>query len=540
MRARKWTFWLLCAAICMCIAAPAADAAEAAVIRIVLDGKTIKSDVAPYIIPGVNVTMVPLRVISEELKASVEWSQADQRATITSRDGKTIRMVKGDTVATVNGDIVRLDNTVLLNKGRVMVPLRFVSEVLGLQVNWNQSNRTITMLSAAVDHPSDGTVTPPTEPEPSPGPDANTGMRGAWVSTVYNLDWPSAASYLNPVKQMGEFVSLLDDLQNMGLNAVFVQVRPAGDALYPSKLVPWSKYVTGVQGLAPTYDPLAFMIEEAHKRDMEFHAWFNPFRAHVDAKTESLAPTHVSKEHPDWIVNAAGKLYINPGIPEARQHIINAIMEVVNGYDVDGVHLDDYFYPSNVTFADDVTFKTFNSAKIQSKADWRRDNINEFVRQLGDSIHKANPQVEYGISPFGVWRNKAVDKTGSDTKASITAYDDMYADVRTWIKQGWIDYITPQIYWSLSFNVARYDKLVDWWAEEVKSTGVDLYIGHSPYKLGTKEAGWQSAQEMVNQLEYNRKYTEVKGDVFFSAKDLRKNTLDIVNVLRTYYSEQAK
>lgn len=539
MRFKKWTIWLLFAAICLSIAAPISQAAEAAGIRIILNGKTIESDVAPYIIPKVNVTMVPLRVISQELKATVNWSSAEQKVTIASGDSKTILMNSGSTVATVNGESVKLDASVQVKAGRAMVPLRFVSEQLGLEVNWNQKTQTITLLTTVIDDPSGGidTPTPNPEPDPNPLPDTGAGLRGAWVSTVYNLDWPSAASYLNPVKQMGEYISLLDDLQSMGMNAVFVQVRPAGDALYPSKLVPWSKFLSGVQGLAPTYDPLAFMIEETHKRNMEFHAWFNPFRANVDAKTDSLAPNHVAKEHPDWIVNAGGKLLINPGIPEARQHIINAIMEVVNTYPIDGVHLDDYFYPSNVTFADDAAFQTYNLSKIKTKADWRRNNINEFVRQLGESIHKANPLLEYGVSPFGVWRNIAVDKTGSDTKAGVTAYDDMYADVRTWIKQGWIDYVNPQIYWSLSFNNARYDKLVDWWAQEVKGTGVDLYIGHSPYKLGTKEAGWQSAQEIINQLEYNKKYPEVKGDVFFSAKDIRKNVLGIKDVLSTYYTK---
>ncbi|MDQ8738050.1 family 10 glycosylhydrolase [Paenibacillus sp. LHD-38] len=530
MKIRKWSILLLLAVICLSAAAPVGQAAEAAGIRIILNGKVIESEVAPYILPKVNITMVPLRVISEELKASVTWSSAERRVTIKSSGNKTITMDSGSTAAIVNGESVKLDASVQVKAGRAMVPLRFVSEQLGLTVNWSQSNKTITLLS--------GGITPPApDPDPNGDPEETEELRGAWVSTVYNLDWPSSASYLNEVKQMGEFVSLLDDLQSMGMNAVFVQVRPAGDAFYPSDLVPWSKYLSGVQGLAPSYDPLAFMIEEAHKRNMEFHAWFNPFRASVDNKTDQLAANHVTKQHPDWIVNAGGKLYINPGIPEARQHIIDTIMEVVNGYAVDGVHLDDYFYPSNIVFADDSAFQAYNPAKIAAKADWRRSNINEFVRQLGESIHKANPKVKYGISPFGVWRNKAVDKTGSDTKASITAYDDMYADVRTWIQRGWVDYITPQIYWSLSFTAARYDKLVDWWAQEVKGTDVDLYIGHSPYKLGTKEAGWQSAQEMINQLKYNKKYAEIKGDVFFSAKDLRKNTLGIMDELRTYYSE---
>jgi uncharacterized lipoprotein YddW (UPF0748 family) len=540
MKWGKWTIWLLLVVICMTAAAPISQAAQKAGIRIILNGKAIESDVSPYIIPKVNVTMVPLRIISEELGATVNWNAKAQSVTIQGSGNKGISMTSGSTVATVNGESIKLDASVQVKAGRAMVPLRFVSEQLGLTVNWNQMEQMITLLTAVVEDPTGEIPLPDPDPTPVPIPDPNTGtgtkeLRGAWVSTVFNLDWPSQSSYQNAVKQMGEFVSLLDDLQGMGLNAVFVQVRPAGDALYPSKLVPWSKYLSGVQGLAPTYDPLAFMIEETHKRNMEFHAWFNPFRANVDAKTDQLAENHVVKQQPAWIVNAGGKLYINPGIPAARQHIIDTIMEVVNGYAIDGIHLDDYFYPSNVDFADEAAFKSYNAGKITSKADWRRSNINDFVRQLGESIHAVKPQLKYGISPFGVWRNKSADKTGSDTNAGVTAYDNMYADVRTWIQKGWIDYINPQIYWSLSFNVARYDKLVDWWVQEVKGTGVDLYIGHSPYKLGTKEAGWQSAQEIINQLEYNKKYPEVKGDVFFSAKDLRKNPLGIMDVLRTYY-----
>lgn len=544
MKLGKWTIWLLFAAICMTAIAPISQAAPKAGIHIILNGKTVESDVSPYILPKVNVTMVPLRIISEELGASVNWNAKERSVSIQGSGNKQILMTSGSTIADVNGESVKLDASVQVKAGRAMVPLRFVSEQLGLTVNWNQAKQTIT-LTAAIEDPSEDIPLPDPVPnpipdpipvpEPSPGPVTKTELRGAWVSTVYNLDWPSKSSYQNAVKQMGEFISLLDELQGMGMNAVFVQVRPTGDALYPSKLVPWSKYLSGVQGLAPTYDPLAFMIEETHKRNMEFHAWFNPFRANVDTKIDQLADIHVTKQHPDWIVNAGGKLYINPGIPAARQHIIDTIMEVVNGYAIDGVHLDDYFYPSNVAFADDAAFKINNAGKITSKADWRRNNINEFVRQLGESIHTVKPQVKYGISPFGVWRNKSVDKTGSDTSAGVTAYDNMYADARTWIQKGWIDYINPQIYWSLSFNAARYDKLVDWWVQEVKGTGVDLYIGHSPYKLGTKEAGWQSAQEMIDQLEYNKKYPEVKGDVFFSAKDLRKNQLGIIDALRTYY-----
>jgi uncharacterized lipoprotein YddW (UPF0748 family) len=186
-------------------------------------------------------------------------------------------------------------------------------------------------------------------------------------------------------------------------------------------------------------------------------------------------------------------------------------------------------------FADDATYSAYNANKFTNKADWRRDNINQFVEQLGKSIHKAKPQVRFGISPFGVWRNQAVDATGSDTKASVTAYDNMYADVRTWIKSEWVDYIVPQIYWSMSLKIAQYDKLADWWANEVRGTNVDLYIGHAPYKLGTKEIGWDNAQEIINQLKYNEKLFEVKGDIYFSAKDLRRNPLGLVPLLKAYY-----
>ncbi|NIK77751.1 uncharacterized lipoprotein YddW (UPF0748 family) [Paenibacillus castaneae] len=538
MKSAKWTIWLLIFALCMTMSAPVSQAAQAAGIRIILNGKVIESEISPFILPKVNVTMVPLRIISEELGAIVNWNAVKQIATIQGKGNvnKTITMTSGSTIATVNGESIKLDAAAQVKAGRTMVPLRFVSEQLGLIVNWNQKEQLITLLSNLIDNePED--ITQPTPPDTGTGNGAVTELRGAWVSTVYNLDWPSTASYKNTAKQKDEFISLLNDLQGMGLNSVFVQIRPSSDAFYPSKFAPWSKYLTGSQGIAPDYDPLAFMIEEAHKRNMEFHAWFNPFRASVDAKMDQLFDTHIVKQQAGWIVNAGDKLYINPGIPQARQYIIDTIMEVVNGYDIDGVHLDDYFYPSNVEFADDATFKLYNTGKILIKADWRRNNINEFVRQLGESIHAAKPQVSYGISPFGVWRNKSVDKTGSDTQAGMTAYDSTYADVRTWIKKGWIDYVTPQIYWSLSFTKARYDTLVDWWAEEVKGTGVKLYIGHSPYKLGTTEAGWQSAQEIINQLEYNKRNSEVKGDIYFSAKDLRKNPLGIKDALSTYYSK---
>ncbi|WP_025720335.1 family 10 glycosylhydrolase [Paenibacillus sp. 1-18] len=555
---------------------PGIQAAPNGDIEIMLDGQSLQSDAAPYIVQGANVTMVPLRVISEGLGAQVNWLESSGTVTITAKD-KNISMENGGQSATVNGKSVRLDASARMTSGRVMVPLRFVGEELGLKVDWQATKRIITLssgkegvstsgetsagnsitpdTSASVNQESesnsqgasdDGQVipaSPSTSTTENSSSSANgnvvqvkasTSMRGAWISTI-NGDWPSSAARGSADKQKQEFTKMLDDLQGMGINAVFVQVRASGDALYPSSLVPWSKYLTNTQGKNPGYDPLKFMISESHKRGMEFHAWFNPFRANSTGTTSGLAENHVANQHPEWIVKNGSQLYINPGIPAAREHVISAIMEVVNGYDIDGVHLDDYFYPYSGTFDDDATFKAYNANKISNKGDWRRDNVNSFVQELGKTIHASKSKVQFGISPFGVWRNKSQDLTGSDTKAGVTAYDTTFADVRTWINKGWIDYVAPQIYWSIGFPAAGYDKLVAWWSNEVKNSDVKLYIGHSPYKIGTPEKGWQTAQELIKQLELNENYKQVKGDIYFSAQHLRKNPYGLIQLLQNYY-----
>ncbi|WP_151734327.1 family 10 glycosylhydrolase [Paenibacillus tengchongensis] len=547
---KKGLLLLLGLLLCLPLWSPGAGAAAAA-ITIELDGRALSSDVPPFITAS-NVTMVPVSVVSQGLGAQVTWEQSSKTATI-SKDGNVIKLTSGQKTASVNNASVSLDTSVQIKQGRVMVPLRFVSEQLGLQVVWNQAAKHIALYTQAeVGGP--GTPTVPTVPEvtepatptvptvPSvPGTSTGKAMKGAWISTVYNLDWPSAASAGNAAKQKAEFDSLLDKLEATGFNAVFVQVRPAGDALYSSQLVPWSKVLTGTQGKDPGYDPLAYMVSAAHQRGMQIHAWFNPFRATTETSVTgiaSLAGNSVVKLHPEWIVTADGKKYINPGVPEARQHIIDTVMEVVRGYDIDGVHLDDYFYPSGVTFADDAAYKTYNSKGIANKADWRRDNINEFIQSLGQEVHTLKPAVSFGVSPFGVWRNIKKDSTGSDTSAGVTAYDDMYADTRTWIRSGWIDYIAPQVYWSLSFSAARYDKLVDWWVDEVKNTNVKLYIGLASYKVGDskEKAEWQSGEQIINQLKYNDQYEEVTGSIMFRANDIVvRNPFGLASLLTFYF-----
>lgn len=523
MKFRRWLVVLIVSLLCLPTMVSAAEA-KSPVISIFLDGRKLNSDVSPYILSRVNVTMVPTKIISKELGAAVSWDS--KRKTVQVRlDGSTISLTAGQTKAIVNGSQVPLDASVQIKNGRVMVPLRFISEQLGLTVKWNQALKEIRLTSRQVIPPNPN----------QPGIPSNDGIRGAWITTHLNLDWPT--SKIDIAKQQAEFTAMLDTLKDTGINAVFVQLRPVGDALYPSTLVPWSKVLTGTQGLDPGYDPTAFMIEETHRRGMEFHAWFNPFRAHTELSTASLAPGHVALTHPEWILEANKQLLINPGIPEARQHIIDTIMEVVNQYNVDGIHLDDYFYPSNTTINDTPTYNAYNKGEFTNIKDWRRGNINKFVHSLGQSIKSVKPAVEYGISPFGVWRNKSTDPTGSDTRAGVTAYDSMFADTRTWIRNGWIDYIAPQIYWSMNFSAADYDVLVDWWTNEVRGTGVNLLIGHAAYKVGdpNQEKSWQTAEEIINQLKYNERYTEIGGSIFFRTKNLLSNPLGLRDKLKLYY-----
>jgi len=394
-----------------------------------------------------------------------------------------------------------------------MVPLRFVTETLGIGISWDESTKTVRLYEAGKE---------PTE------------MRAAWIATVYNIDWPSKSD-LKAAEQQAEFKKLLDGLQQTGINTVIVQVRPTSDAIYPSKLVPWSNILTGVQGKNPGYDPLKFMIAETHRRGMKFEAWFNPFRISMDDKVEKLVSTHPARQHPDWVVSHDGKLMFNPGVPAARAHIIEAIMEVVRGYEIDGVHLDDYFYPyGNNPFQDDETFAAFNPKKIADKGNWRRDNVNQFVKELSASIKQAKPDVAFGISPFGIWRNKKEDSTGSDTNG-MSSYDKLFADSRTWIRNGWIDYIAPQLYWTMENPNARYDKLVDWWIKETKGRGVKLYIGQAAYMVGENATDWATSDSLLKELKYNRERKDVAGSIFFSAKDILNNRGGIKDALMEFY-----
>lgn len=358
-------------------------------------------------------------------------------------------------------------------------------------------------------------------------------FRAAWVSTVYNLDWPSKKG-LSQLQQKQEFISLLDGLKKAGLNSVIVQVKPSADSFYPSKYAPWSEYLTGIQGRNPGYNPLSFMIEETHRRGMEFHAWFNPYRVSVKDNKEDLAKDHPALKNSDWLVTYGGKLYYNPGIPEARQFVIDSILEVVSNYNIDGVHLDDYFYPypeKAIDFPDDNLYKSNKRYENESKEEWRRNNINDFVENLYKSIKRVKPNVKFGVSPFGIWRNKADDPRGSNTRGGVTSYDSLHADTKYWVEKGWLDYIAPQIYWNFGYDRADYGHLVDWWADITKNHKVDLYIGHAAHKIEEGDTAWGNPLEIINQIQYNRTVPQIKGSIFFRAGSILDNPLGLMDKL---------
>ncbi|WP_103960177.1 family 10 glycosylhydrolase [Nonomuraea solani] len=364
-------------------------------------------------------------------------------------------------------------------------------------------------------------------------------LRGMWISSVANIDWPSRTG-LSVSAQQAEFRAWLDLAVAKRMNAVFVQVRPTADAFWPSTYEPWSQWLTGTQGGNPGYDPMAFMVSEAHARNLEFHAWFNPYRVANHADPSRLVSTHPARQHPDWRFAYDGKLYYNPGIPEVRDFIEDAIMDAVSRYDVDGVHLDDYFYPypvSGQAIPDSAAYTKYGGS-FGNVADWRRENVNLLVRELDQRIHTAKPHVSFGISPFGIWRNSGTDPLGSRT-SGLQSYDAIYADSRKWIKQGWVDYLAPQIYWHIGFSSAAYEVLTAWWSDVVKGTDVQLVVGQAAYRAGAsgQEAAWQDAAELSDHLTDNRKHPEVAGDIFFSAKDVKADRIGaMTRVVNAHYS----
>ncbi len=362
-------------------------------------------------------------------------------------------------------------------------------------------------------------------------------FRGVWIATVVNIDWPKNGNDA-PEKQKSDYLNILDFYQTLNYNAVIVQVRAAGDAFYKSEFAPWSRFLTGEEGRAAPWeeDTLDWMIKEAHERGMEFHAWFNPYRASFDLKTDILSPTHDYYLHPEWMLQYGTKYYYNPGIPEVRNRFSEVIKEVVANYNLDAIHFDDYFYPYKIkdaVFNDSLAYQTY-AEKNQSLEDWRRSNVDSLVKNVHQTITSEKPWVQFGISPFGVWKNNSTDPKGSDTKAGQTTYEDLYADPLLWMQEGWIDYLAPQVYWSMELPVASHKKIVDWWAKNTQNT--NLYIGNGAYKVrNNSDEAWDDKKELPDQLKLARKTPEVNGNILFSAKSLMNDNPDVVDYLKNKY-----
>lgn len=362
-------------------------------------------------------------------------------------------------------------------------------------------------------------------------------FRGVWVATVTNIDWPSQKG-LSTEALKKEIRDILNLQKSLGMNSIILQVRPAGDAIYPSPFEPWTRYITGEQGKAPAnnFDPLRYWIDEAHKRDIELHAWINPFRASLNI-SDSLHHSHPAKAHPEWTVQYGTRLHYNPGLAEVRQHIMQVIDDLMSRYDIDGLHMDDYFYPYPIAgevFNDSTAYiQQLNFDAPLSIHDWRRQNINHFIASVAELINEKKPWLKFGISPFGVWRNKANDQRGSDTNAGVTCYDHLYADVLKWTDEGWIDYVAPQVYWSTQDRDVNYVKLTNWWNQEVSNRHV--YIGHGIYKINGPQPHWDNPNEMSEQIRLSKELQNIKGNIFYSHKHFVRENNQLNQVLSENY-----
>ncbi len=353
---------------------------------------------------------------------------------------------------------------------------------------------------------------------------SNKELRGVWISTVYNLDYPSTKN--NVGAQKSEFIEKLDQLKEIGINAVFIQVRPKADALYESSINPWSDVLTGVQGQDPGYDPLAFMIEEAHKRGMELHAWLNPYRVTTSGTdVNALATNHPARLNPSWVLSYNNALYYNPEQEEVKVHIVDTVKEIATQYNIDGIHFDDYFYPSSYPLPT-------GESKDGIVANQRRQAVNDMVSRVSYMIKTVNrtygKNISFGISPVGIWKNNASDATGSATSGS-EGYYSVFGDARTWIQNGWLDYITPQIYWETGHAKADYETLIKWWSNEVVGTSTKLYIGQGIYRDVV-------ATQIDTQLAINGKYTQIEGSIYFSLRDLLNNRMNCKDKISAYYN----
>ena len=344
-------------------------------------------------------------------------------------------------------------------------------------------------------------------------------FRGAWIQAV-NGQFRGIPT--EKLKQT--LIDQLNSLQGAGINAIIFQVRPEADALYASQLEPWSRFLTGVQGQAPSpyWDPMQFMIDECHKRGMEFHAWINPYRVKTSLKSE-LSANHLYNIHPEWFVTYNNQLFFDPALPESRRHICMVVADIVSRYDVDAIHMDDYFYPypaKGMDFPDDASFARYGGG-FTNRADWGRSNVNILIQKIHETIRGLKPWVKFGISPFGIYRNEKNDPLGSKTNG-LQNYDDLYADVLLWARNGWVDYNIPQIYWQIGHPAADYETLVKWWAKNTENR--PLFIGQSVMNtIQNADPKNPSMNQLPRKMALERAYQTIGGSCQWPASAVVEN-----------------
>jgi uncharacterized lipoprotein YddW (UPF0748 family) len=364
-----------------------------------------------------------------------------------------------------------------------------------------------------------------TEPTPAlPLPSVRREFRGVWITTVSNIDWPSRAN-LTTEEQKAELIDLLDRARALNLNAVILQVRPAGDAFYRSDIEPWSENLTGQMGRAPEpfYDPLEFAITEAHRRGLELHAWFNPYRVKMPPANVAVAPEPISRRRPDLVKPYARYLWLDPGETEVQDYTTRIVLDVVRRYDIDGVHFDDYFYPypqrdadkQLIPFPDDPSWNRYREkGGTLTRPDWRRENVNSLIQRLYREVKAAKPWVKFGISPFGIWRS------GQPAQIrGLDAYEEIFADSRKWLVEGWVDYLMPQLYWPIETPGQSFPVLLNWWTQQ-NPQGRHIWPGlYTSRAVGKAETRW-APQEIEYQIRITRGHAKASGNAHFNAQGL--------------------
>jgi uncharacterized lipoprotein YddW (UPF0748 family) len=363
-------------------------------------------------------------------------------------------------------------------------------------------------------------------------------FRAAWVASVANIDWPSRKN-LTTAEQRSELIAILDRAAQLKLNAIVLQVRPACDALYQSSIEPWSEYLTGMMGKAPQpfYDPLSFAIEEAHKRGIELHAWFNPYRARHFSGESPVSNNHISKKHPELVKKYGKYLWLDPGEKKVQAHCLSVVMDVLNRYDVDGIHFDDYFYPyqeqdasgKDIDFPDEPSWEKYGRHSGMSRDDWRRDNVNTFISHVYQAIKAEKPWVKFGVSPFGIWRPGFPQRV-----RGYDAYAKLYADSKKWLEMGWLDYLAPQLYWSIAAPEQSFDDLLRWWTAQ-NPKGRFVWPGLDSTKVGSK---WKP-EEIVEQIRLTRQAPHSDGNILWSVKSLLRNADYDAVLQQQVYSQPA-